>query len=390
MKLLKHSKIDLEKIFNSDQQINVKLRRKVDGKQVYEILPTRLDSITKYLPYCYYIINQIIEYQLLRKHNWYIDMSSKHINQKINSDNRYSAISILVALGVIDANDHYNHCGAFGHAFCKSFKIASQYTGDIVEFEMDIRLVTSKKAKANNIIQSSVIDQKCIQGTDSVGCDTFDHYSKANGNIETLKECDTLESNLISSIPFNSNDNEGMLIPFYHTDYQLKNLKNINYDSKAAFELLEYQRANNLIELNKKNRSNLASDYQRIKLQIEKIVNKSVDFSIGNTGRVTTTVNQINAEYRSFIKDKHGNDLMEIDYKSSHLIHLIRVIEEDLSKGVIGEPINQELLKTETNDLKWLIENQDVYNSICIKYVSRFNEQITRDQAKENLYSKIG
>jgi hypothetical protein len=381
LKLLKHSKIDLEKSFNSDQSVTLSLRKKVKGKQVYDETPTRLDSIKKYIPYCYYILNKIIQYQLLHKTSWYVGLSSIHLNKEINSDNRYSAISILIAMGVIDENEHYNCIGEYGKLYPKSYKISSEYISDIMEFEMEVKLCKHKSNMPISIVENGVIDHSPVKTTKSIEFDSFEHHSKANSNHLDIDRCDTLESYQSLGIIVNTNNKRVGAIPLYHTDYQIRNLKEINYDSGAAFALLEYQKTNNQID--QKKRKNQVSDYHRIKYQIEKLMTKSAYFSIGKTGRFTTTVNQIDSEYRSFIKDKHGNDLMEIDFKSSHLNHLIRVIDEDISMGAVSGAINQELLKSEVNELKWMIENQDVYNQVCIKYVNRFNKQIQRDKAKE-------
>lgn len=381
MKLLKHSKIDLEQLFNSDQAVTLRLRKKKKGKQVYKELSTRLDSLHKYIPYCYYLLNKIVEYQQLLKTSWYVGLSSKHINKEINSDNRYTAIQILIALSVIDENKHYNYTGEYGKLFPKSYKISSEHISDIVEFEMEVKLCKNKGDVPIINVESGVIGQSCIHNMDSLKCDTFDPHSEAHGKGVFNDQCDTLEDNQLSRIQTNNYDEGIATIPLYHTDYQLKNLKNINYDSVAAFELLEYQKANYLIDL--KSRKNLVTDYNRIKFQIQKIKDKNVYFSTGKTGRVTSTVNQIDAEYRSFIKDNDGNDLMEIDFKSSHLNHLLRVIEEDITKGAVKESINKKLLISEIKDLKCLIENGDVYNDFCFRHVKRFGTQILRDKAKE-------
>lgn len=374
MKFLKHSKIDLEQAFNSDQLITLKLRKKNKGKQEYPELTVRLDSLCKYLPYCYYIISKIVEYQLLLKTSWYVGLSSKHIDKVINSDNRYTALRILMALGVIDGNGHYNYKGEFGKLFPKSFKIASEYIDDIIEFEMDIKLVARKSPKSQSIIQDSVIDNHS-KALDE--CDTLIINNKESMNPIPLYHTDTISS---------TTTNESKGIPLYHTDYQLRNLKNINYDSKSAYELLEMQKVKGLNDqkLNSgKNKNKHFKDYNRIKLHIDKIVRKNPSFSVGKTGRVTTTINQIDSEYRSFIKDNQGNDLMEIDFKSSHLNHLIRVIEHDLNIGNIVASIDQKLLKNEINVIKQLIENGDIYNQVCIGYASSFRKQIVRDQAKD-------
>ena len=119
-----------------------------------------------------------------------------------------------------------------------------------------------------------------------------------------------------------------MFIPFYHTDYQLKNLKNINYDSKAAFELLNIKEP--IIWLNWTRKQKQSGKWlPKDQITNWKIVNKSVDFSIGNTGESRRRLNQINGYI-----DHSSRISMEMIWMETitnrYLIHLIRVIEEDL------------------------------------------------------------
>ena len=95
------------------------------------------------------------------------------------------------------------------------------------------------------------------------------------------------------------------------------------------------------------------------------------------SGRVFTSVNQMPKGERALMVDNEGNKLVSIDFSSSHLQQLIKVVRDDIKSGVYT-PCPE--LIAEMVGFKDQVLNTDFYSSIAKEMGIKY----TRDQIKKN------
>lgn len=104
------------------------------------------------------------------------------------------------------------------------------------------------------------------------------------------------------------------------------------------------------------------------------------------TNRVWTKINQMPKEERQeFAKT---NNLFDIDFRSSHLQHLIKVLRDDLQSGIYTPVFGKDgthYLNTEVLELKNAILNGDVYQYFADQYQNETGKLYTREQVKNNI-----
>jgi hypothetical protein len=76
--------------------------------------------------------------------------------------------------------------------------------------------------------------------------------------------------------------------------------------------------------------------------------------------------------------------LIDIDFSSSHIQHLIKVISNDLKTGIY-QPTNDQLFIDQVLKLKETLLNGDFYTVIANEYSTQHKKQYTREQAKLNV-----
>lgn len=265
MKLLTTTKIDLNSIFYESHEIQIKRRKRTNGKQ-----PTVLDSfntldLVKYIPSCQYLIHSILKNQEIMNTDWYVNLSSKTLNKVLGNNNRDIAIQILDALAIIKINPHY-----LKGKFPKSYMINTSYVSDIhsIESQMTIR----------GDIQE-LIDENLDLLNNELICDIH----KEVGGIDNLGKCD-IHSTIGHKEAIRIEGSSKVAPYVYHT-YQLKCLNQIRFNSLGATVLL-----NSNLSLFKK--PNL------IQIAINKLTHpNNLTLKRGyNSNRIFTPVNQLKRE----------------------------------------------------------------------------------------------
>lgn len=215
MFLLTTSKIDLDSIFNSDQKITIKLRKKSKGKQRIVVETLEINSLTTYLSACKIIITEILDIQR-RLHDFtrLVNISKERFIQLIGNGNTYAtALSILSdGLGIVEINHRYRYNEGGGiTSYPKSYIIAQQYIGEIITTAGYPHI----HSKENNQITGVSVQRKGnnketpIVDTPTTTCSTtgrvysdvtrmskIDRKKLVDGNGENLIEIDFSSSHL--------------------------------------------------------------------------------------------------------------------------------------------------------------------------------------------------
>jgi hypothetical protein len=104
------------------------------------------------------------------------------------------------------------------------------------------------------------------------------------------------------------------------------------------------------------------------------------------TNRVWTNINQMPKEDRhEFAK---ANGLIDIDFRSSHLQHLVKVLRDDLQSGLYTPLFSTGgilYLNTEAVELKNAILDGDIYHHLADQYNRETGTLYSRDQVKNNI-----
>jgi len=339
LKLYSTSKIDLDNLFNSDQEVNAYLYIKRNGKQQFAIKQVKLNSLRTYLGSCQLIVHKILEHQNLKNTNWLVNLPCTTIDALIGSRKRITSTHLLVELGIIEVNHSYNHSAYFHFKqFSKSYRIEDSYTGDIVTVEGCITLRTPSNPRVNEcgVLDRSIHDEGCI---------TLNGYSQLG----------------------NTTSNTPIVIHPCYLQYQIRNLSSLRYDKVRAIEFLE---------------NNTFKSTELIRSQINEIetLNK---ISIGKkTGKVFTIINRIKREFRQFVTDDSNNPLHEVDFATSHLNHLIKVIRDDIKSGEYTPMFTVEYFSKEMIDFKQKVLAEDFYMYVLKSFNREFKTTINRDKAK--------
>lgn len=296
MKLLTTSKIDLDQLFKSDQQVTFKYFSKGYTK-TKEITLSSVDK--SYIHDCQLIIDAILSrQQRLRNFNQYINLNSRTLDQLIKSEKRKKSAMFLLehGLGIIEVNHKYKFKGGIVDRFSKSYIVAEPYKGDCIYIDV------------NSSTEGGL-------HVDSINIPT-------RGGIAS-----TLRSNKNTTAPHNDP-------PF-----------------------IAYQR-------------------------------KQVDWLTvcKTTNRVWTNINQMLKEER--LEFAKTNNLIDIDFRSSHLQHLIKVLRDDLQAGNYTPMFGKDgiqYLNNEVIEFRNAILNRDAYQYLADQYSIDTDKLYTRDQVKSNI-----
>jgi hypothetical protein len=102
-----------------------------------------------------------------------------------------------------------------------------------------------------------------------------------------------------------------------------------------------------------------------------------------STGKVFSPVTRMKKELRKrTLLDDLGKPLTDVDFRSSHLQHLILVISDDLEKGVYVPTMERSSFLEYLNHFKADVLSTDFYQNICDEYLKRFDVVAGRDKAK--------
>ena len=371
MKLLTTSNIDLYSIFYEDQPLQLKLLKKKGGKQKYESKITSTVELVRFIPACQFIIDKILQSQRLYKTDWYINISSKHLDKCLGANKRYIAMQILEGLGIIIINHKYNHYK--GKSFTKSYKIEDKYRGEISVIDVKDDNFSEKQLMLNN--QNNYANPQ-IPNTGEISIFKSDKYfiKVHEGEIDisdiknlayTADKGEICSKNIQNKLIDNSDENT----PNLSHPYQLKNLNSIIFNTQSALGYLDkYPSAGK----------------GHIKLQIDKLSPaENLFYSVGKKShRVFTIVNNLKREFRSFLTDNEGQRLWELDFTSSILLHFVKLLQAKLSEGRITSSL---LFESEFNLFKLKVINQDFYSTTAGELNSLPKRKLyyLRDKAKK-------
>ncbi len=324
MKFLIPQSLDLNKIILEKPTHQVFRRVTVDGKRKFESVPTKSKSLLKHIPYCYYIIDLILNKSLTDKSNsyGYINLRTELIDGIIPSHSRLQVMSLLQVLNIIQINHSYN----IGE-FSKSYRIHPSI--DITnKVYVDIK---------GQYIGTYTITSLREEGRKSLCTVLFDKEKRLENKVKLQLQAKTSD-----------------LLKYPEYDYQQQNIFNINLD----YEQLQIDGINDdMIPF------------------IEK-VNNGVDLGINvnnSVNRVFTPVTNLKKEYRKYLLDKDNCSLMEIDFKSSHLFHLLKEINESSPSVELQQEIDM---------VKDIALNGDIYQYVANQPVLA-DYHLTRDAAKD-------
>lgn len=100
------------------------------------------------------------------------------------------------------------------------------------------------------------------------------------------------------------------------------------------------------------------------------------------TNRVFTSINSLPKEDRKHLKDSFGNYLIEVDFSSSHLQHLIKVIRDDIRSGAYQPFHSVEYFSEEVVAFKTAVLGSDFYFDLAKAYRTETNINCDRAKAK--------
>lgn len=324
MKLHSTSKIDFEEIFKSVQIVHFKTNQKVKGKSTYtdvsrplNALPVRVNHQARLL------VGYILQRQNFTKGNRYVNIPRDILIEVLQSNSKdyVNTISILNQIGLIKVNSKY-----FLNSFSKSYCIGDTYAGDIIDYEIgDISIDHGRMVIDNGYI----ILPKVVERVGLIENPLNGYNNKEKGGSKG-KPCS--EQRLSTSIS-----------PHCATTsykYQYNNLlKNIRFE--GGIPLLPP-------------RLNISP----------------------NCNRVFTTITSLKKEERQRLIDHNGNKLITIDFSTSHLQHLIKLIETRIDHNIS----HQELKR-----FKLSVLQGDFYNNLVVAYQQTYKKLITRK--KSQLYT---
>lgn len=325
MRLSTTSKINIDEIFLSEQIVHFKKNQKVNGKLVYSNASHPLNTLpVKFNHQAKLLISYILQRQNFTKGNRYVNIPTSVLVEILQTNKRdyQIIIGILNQIGVIKVNSKY-----FLNSFSKSYCIGDTYVGDIVEYEIEGIPIDHGRITIDN---GYIILQKVVERVSLIENPVNGYNNKEKG-CRKGKPCS--EQRLSTSIS-----------PHCSTtayNYQYNNLlKNIRFEGDIPL-------------------------LPPIKLNVSP-----------NCNRVFTTITSLKKEERQRLIDKEGNRLITIDFSTSHLQHLIKLIDNR-----IDHSMSQQELKR----FKISVLDGDFYNNLVVAYQQTYKKLITRK--KSQLYT---
>jgi len=305
LKFLIPKDLNLEQLILAKEQHLVFRRITVNGKRKFEKTLTKSKSLLKHIPYCYYIIDLIIKRQREVKNNnfGYVNLRSELLDKVIPHTTRIMILSLLEELNIIQINHSYQI-----NEYSKSYKLNPMYdisTLFTVDFDIDIKkgyyIGDNISIKKGYYIDDDNKDKEVRKSLCSI-------LFEKSGKIEkkTLKQRDNKTNDLLSLTEYS---------------YQQKNIFNLNLD----YESIE--------------KDNKKSELLPL---LEKVSNGNLSINLNNSvNRVFSPITNLKKEYRKYIVDTSGNSLTEIDFKSSHIFHLIKIITDSTPSIELLDEVNR-------------------------------------------------
>ncbi len=336
MNFLIPKNLNLEKLILENPTINIRKRTTVNGVRVIpnEPITVKTKSLIKHLPYCYYLIDLIIRKGLDNKNTvkGYINLRSDLLDKVIPHITRLMIVNLLETLNVINVNGSYE----IGE-HSKSYKINDHYSKtDLITIEFDFN-------------QKGYYIGESLLGTnnDNEGIEVVPYavsFSKRLTMVEkgARKVLDEKTADLIKN----------------HTEYRFQqhqifhNIR-LDYDSIIADGVKDELSA--LIE-------KISSGNDKLTINVNNKVN-----------RVFSPITNLKKEYRKYLISEDHYTLLAIDFKTSHLFHLLKKIID------LNPP--NELLE-EAYKMKELAMN-DIYQFVADEHLKSFNTVIGRKKAKD-------
>lgn len=352
MKFVIPKQLNLEGLILANETIVVRKRITVDGKKITpkEPVVVKSKSLIKHLPYCYYLIDLIINkgFDTKIQYKGYVNLRSELLDKVIPNNTRIFVTNALQVLGVIDVNDSYS----IGE-HSKSYRINSRYS--LTELStIDIEV----GSKGRNIGELDIIDSNS----------NIDIKGRNIGNNNTCKNpC---------SYPYVSS----FLKRVTKVENGTKRLRD-EKTSELIQNNIEYSFQQNQIYYNLNfDIEELEGDnvLQGITPLLKKIAegNEELCINVNNSvNKVFTPFTNMSKTYRKYMVCKEGLTMLSIDFKTSHLFHLLKII-------IDSNPSNDLLLK-EVNMVKDLASKGDIYQYVANEFEKKFNKPIDREEAKD-------
>ncbi|GHM98869.1 hypothetical protein WSM22_03590 [Cytophagales bacterium WSM2-2] len=326
--------LDLEKLILSQDTIELTKRTTVDGKRVFKPVLVKTKSLLKHLPYCYYLINLIIKKNQQHKNgDGYVRLRKELIDKVIPNNTRILITNLLKHINVILVDDCYVITD-----YSKSYRITDAYPLDDL---ITIDIVSTIKGR--QVIEPLLSINNRDTGTGSCG------YVSS-----FLKRVNIVEKGVKKVMDEKTQDLINKHIEYRFQQDQVYGSINLDYDDIIDDGLL-----NELSPL------------------IEKINSGNTDLTINvnnKVNRVFSPITSLKKDYRKYLRCRNGYSLMAIDFKTSHLFHLLKMI--------VDCGANNEALLTEVERVKQLAMD-DIYSLVADEYRKAFQKQLTREEAKE-------
>lgn len=333
MKFLTPKNLNLEKLLLEHPTINIRKRTTIDGKRVIpeKPIPVKTKTLIKHLPYCYYLIDLIIRKGIDNRHavNGYINLRTELLDKVIPHITRLMITNLLETLNVIKVNSSYEIA-----EHSKSYKINDRYSAanlTTIEFNFN-----QKGYYIRESLLSTNEDVEVVPYAVS--------FSKRLKTVErgVRKVLDEKTVDLIKNhVEYNFQQNQ-----VFH------NIR-LDYDSIIADGVKE--ELSTLVE-------KISTGNDKLTININNKVN-----------RVFSPVTSLKKEYRKYLISKRHCTLLAIDFKTSHIFHLL--------KKIIDLNPSNELLQ-EAYKMKELAMN-DIYQFVADEHLKSFHTVIGREKAKD-------
>lgn len=389
-------------LFESDQLITYSKRVKRNKRLTAKEFTEPLYSLKKYIPYCYYLLDLIVKGTLnsFNRGNaaLYVNLTAKTLDAIIGEHQRVTAREILIQLDVIKFNKKYKN-----KFFSQSYRILKQYISVYKELDIPIRLrgIRNRKIKSESNVSNNDTSNSIIVEVSEIG--------KLSQNQHSQHLDESISDNRIS---IKTIDNSNTLLPTCSDtsdtsmEQKLRKKENIYFEPIPCVLPDPYTfQLNNLFKLEL---SPATDDFLKLEnfynsgftlaefidsVQKAKLLKRKEISFTHSKYRVYHTLNRTKKELRSFML-VDGNPMVEFDYKSSQILHLIYIIENDINSGNINASIDTDMLRSQLYAFKRIVNQGDIYNHFAKHYYydnKKFlgkNWEDSRDKAKELVLQK--
>lgn len=181
-----------------------------------------------------------------------------------------------------------------------------------------------------------------------------------------------------------SKKTDDLLVNDHYPEYRFQKdkLLNIHFDEIGATKYVDGL-------FNRKEINKDQYDYMIYKIESISLGNPAINLN-NTVNRFFSSITNLNKELRPFIKDSNGDDLIGIDFKSSHTFHLLSMI---LNNKKVPTSINTEkeggmspnvgTFFGEGKKMLNLAQTVGIYEYITEMHQQELNEKIDREKAKE-------